>query len=166
MNYEFDLTANAINSSPPDFPTSLRVWTVFDYAGDGLDNAVFDGTDLVIEDTVPLNFESDLKIFENPLTSSSNGSGETSSSGVTDLLTSSFGTNSFDAGFFETTGGDLVAGHTAIFQLPNTDGEEFEISLSGTVAAVGVPEPSSLISLAGFGLLLILRRQSREELVA
>lgn len=158
LDYEFRVNGTAIHSNPGALRTRIRLFSLFDYDGNGAEESFANANgDVILKDVAMAPGEGSA-FLPQPSPSFAKG-------GVFDLDSGAFTETSFMSTPLATTGTNLAVGHWQTFVVPLDDPltgpQDFQIVMKGSISAV--PEPSLLAGLVLLMFAVAWYRPRRRE---
>lgn len=156
LEYELRVSGSGIHSNPGALRTRIRLFSLFDYDGNGTEESFVDNDgNVVLKDVAMASGEGSASL-QNLTTSFSK-------IGVFDTSSGSFTQTSYQTTPLTTTGSDMAGGHWQAFVVPlddpNTGPKDFTISLKGSISAI--PEPGVMAGLLLLSMVALCYRPRR-----
>ncbi len=156
LDYELRVNGSGIHSNPGALRTRIRLFSLFDYDGNGSEESYIDNNgNVILKDQTMAPGEGSASI--QTLTSVFN------KVGVFDLNSGPFTETSYQTTPLTTTGSDMAGGHWQSFVVPQDDSgnnaQNFTFVLKGSISAI--PEPGILTGLLLLTMVALCYRPRR-----
>ena len=142
LDYELRVTGSGIHSNPGALRTRIRLFSLYDYAGNGAEESYVDNNGNVIlkdQSLAPGEGSASINTLSNAF----------SKVGVFDQASGPFTEMSYQTTPLTMTGTDMAGGHWQQFLIPlddpNSGPKDFTVVLKGSISAI--PEPGVLTAL-------------------